>query len=251
MATQVGGIQFNGRIGNLVFYECDGKSIVRKNGAATAEQIRTEVRFIRTWENAQQFGICARASKQLRDGLHELISNCSSRYMHQRLNSTFSNITGLDTINARGQRKPGLGLLTEAGRELLTSFHFNEQVKIKNHLLLPPYLDCSKSRLLLSGWPLQHLPQPPEASHVMVQAGWVSLDFEKGTNLLALSGQQLFSLDKKTIVVELTPEDPVPEVPCVVAALKLSFWKGNVHELSPMEKSCSMVRVVGVHSAPA
>lgn len=67
MAIYKGPLPISGKVGNLIFYEVDGKIRVRSVGKTiTGDDFKKRKEFKRARENAKEFGGAARASKSLR-----------------------------------------------------------------------------------------------------------------------------------------------------------------------------------------
>ena len=126
MAVLKGLIKIEGTLDDLTFYKGKNGYFIRTKGGISKERIQSDPAFIRTRENANEFGLAATAGKILRRALSVLFCNSKDNSLPSRLMSTMMLIKNQDTISSRGLRNPAVGLTTPEGKVLLQNFDCNE-----------------------------------------------------------------------------------------------------------------------------
>ncbi len=74
MGKLEGIIRFTGSFDGLSFYKSRGKIVVRRTGGFKGEAIKKQANYVRTRENASQFGYCCKVGKALRMALFPFCS---------------------------------------------------------------------------------------------------------------------------------------------------------------------------------
>ena len=111
----------NGKLGDYVFYQLNGKPVVRrlaakKRGPKSEAQKKNEV------QNTE-FARASSAGKFLRVALAEECRRMNDRYLYQRVNKLMLELKTADRAE-KGLRSPGGGLCTAEGRALMRDFRF-------------------------------------------------------------------------------------------------------------------------------
>jgi len=121
MARQRGVIRLKGKIGDLSFYENDGKSLARLKGGVDKNRINSDPAFKRTRENMKEFGGSAKVGKSLRLGLVSVIKAFGDRKLVGRV------VKIMKAINARGAGDRGQrSFEIVTNKDLLVGFELNE-----------------------------------------------------------------------------------------------------------------------------
>jgi hypothetical protein len=111
-----------GRVGDLQFYESDGKKLIRENSSITRERILNAPEFRRTRENMQEFGGAAAAGKALRKSFAKVMGSFKDRSITARTLQVLRSIIGKDA-GVRGQR----ALSISTYRHMLVGFQFDKR----------------------------------------------------------------------------------------------------------------------------
>jgi hypothetical protein len=89
MAKQVGPLFFTGTVDGIIFYELNGKYYIRSKGSyKSAKHMRRNPKYKRTMENADQFGI---ASKMTREVYYQFVPKAARKH------GVYGKLSGLAT----------------------------------------------------------------------------------------------------------------------------------------------------------
>jgi len=134
MAKQTGIITLKGTIGGITFYHTslDG-DLAHQKSSLSKERVMTDDAFIRTRENAVEFGDACEAGKTLRGGLRAFLRLARDRRVTSRLVKGMMTVVHTDSTSVRGKRVVELGDLT-----LLKGFDFNKNAKL-NEVFTAPF----------------------------------------------------------------------------------------------------------------
>jgi hypothetical protein len=180
MAKVDGLFKIAGTLDELTFYRLKGKHVVRKKGGGfNSKSVLTGPNHIRTRENASEFGNCSRMGKAFRVGLMGMLLPNEFDSMSQRVQKLMLDLKNCDDVSERGKRTPGLGILTQEGRQLLSGFSFNECSQ-PDQLLMAPYELGESSFRIGNLLPKRDVRFPKGATHVGFALGQYVFDFEEG-----------------------------------------------------------------------
>jgi len=142
MATYESLIKIKGTVGGLVFYELNGKNVVRKKSGFNKTAFKKSPAYEKVRQNSSEFGHCSKIGKVIRTALEQYIRKAGDPLLYQQFAKLMTEIKNLDIISERGKRTVKKGLETEHGKILLNGFIFgtkarlsSEFVKIKNHTI--------------------------------------------------------------------------------------------------------------------
>ncbi|CAA7196199.1 hypothetical protein [Chryseobacterium potabilaquae] len=124
MATYESLIKLKGTVGDLVFYELNGKNVVRKKSGFNKKAFKKNPSYEKVRQNSSEFGHCSKVGKIIRQALSKYIKEAKDPLLYQRFTKLMTQIKDLDTISNRGKRTVKNGLTTEVGKELLRNFNF-------------------------------------------------------------------------------------------------------------------------------
>ncbi|MDQ3192229.1 MAG: hypothetical protein M3Q58_11615 [Bacteroidota bacterium] len=119
-AKQKGAIKLKGLLGNLMFYQKNGKSFVQEVSFPSKSKIQNAPSFKRRRENMMEFGGCSMAAKAFRMGLGELSKFMGGAYISARLTARFKQVN-MQGSGERGKRS--IELLVNKG--ILEEYDFN------------------------------------------------------------------------------------------------------------------------------
>lgn len=203
MAKVKGIIQLNGTIGDINFYTRKGVLLARKAGGGfTGEAIRTKESMVRVRENGSEFKGCMQNVQFFKMGLQSFLSTFKDGTLHQRLVQLFTQLKDLDLIAARGSRTVYGGLQTTAGQQLLTSYLLTSGVDLKDLLRHTIHFDWTTG-FSIPDFEGKRLSFPSGATHLALQLGYLSLDFENHT--FSFSGSDALYLDRKEVGTVIIP----------------------------------------------
>lgn len=177
MARTKGIIDFEGRIGDLVFYKRNGKPVVRRAGGPTKEMIANSPAFAITRQNNSEFGGCSGIARSLRASLAELKEFHDGEFGN-RLTKLFKIITTAQE-GPRGQRPIALSSI----RSAFDNFEGNEDIAFSTICEIPYKTDHDKSRttatLRFNKAKLSAINAPKGATHFqLIHALGIVSDFE-------------------------------------------------------------------------
>lgn len=206
MARQIGLIQLIGTLDNINFYKTRDGILARMNTSVDKVRIATDPAFIRTRENAAEFGAAAKAGKALRKVLKPFLNMASDNRVTPRVVQVMTRIKNQDFTSSRGKRTVAKGIINPAAKALLKGFNFNEHSNLGSILGKPFYVTSANGALTVSPiTPLHDIYFPPGATHVSFQCGWAKIDFAAGTGDLQFSAACNLSLDETTQDISLIP----------------------------------------------
>lgn len=142
MATYESVIKITGAVGDLVFYNLNGKNVVRKKSGFNKTAFKKNPSYEKVRQNSSEFGHCSKVGKIIRASLDFYIKKAGDPLLYQKFAKLMTEIKDLDTVSERGKRTVENGLQTEIGKKLLKQFQFGtienvmSIVEVKNQALL-------------------------------------------------------------------------------------------------------------------
>ncbi|PWN59610.1 hypothetical protein [Chryseobacterium oncorhynchi] len=142
MATYESVIKITGAVGDLVFYNLNGKNVVRKKSGFNKTAFKKNPSYEKVRQNSSEFGHCSKVGKAIRASLDFYIKKAGDPLLYQKFAKLMTEIKDLDTVSERGKRTVENGLQTEIGKKLLRQFQFGtienvrSTVEVKNQVLL-------------------------------------------------------------------------------------------------------------------
>jgi len=122
MATYESLIKITGAVGDLVFYNLNGKNVVRKKSGFNKAAFKKNPSYEKVRQNSSEFGHCSKIGKVIRNTLDLYIKEAGDPLLYQKFAKAMTMIKDLDMISERGKRTVENGLKTEEGRKLLREF---------------------------------------------------------------------------------------------------------------------------------
>jgi hypothetical protein len=132
MATYESLIKLNGSLGDLVFYNLNGKNIVRKKSGFNKNSFKKSASYEKVRQNSSEFGHCSKIGKIIRQCLEVYIKECDDALLYQRFAKLMTEIKDLDVISEKGKRSVRNGLETELGFQFLKKFKFGIIKNLEN-----------------------------------------------------------------------------------------------------------------------
>lgn len=127
MATYESLIKIKGAVGNLVFYDLNGKNVVRKKSGFNKSAFKKSPSYEKVRQNSSEFGHCSKIGKVIRKALEPYIQQAEDPLLYQQFAKLMTEIKDLDLFSERGQRTVEKGLDTEKGKFLLKAFTFGKK----------------------------------------------------------------------------------------------------------------------------
>ncbi|MDT8347087.1 MAG: hypothetical protein RQ756_04745 [Flavobacteriaceae bacterium] len=199
-------IKIEGTLDDLTFYKTKEGYLIRTKGGVSKNRIASDPAFARTRENNAEFGHSATAGKILRRAILDMINDAKDPRVASRLTTVMSKVKNLDTVSQRGKRNVTQGLLSAEGKSLLKGFDFNNRAVLTSVLLKEPVLDTATAEVQLQAFnPSVHVDVPQGATHIVLTAGVVAIDFQEGNSELVTSNALTIPITNTETDVVLTP----------------------------------------------
>lgn len=206
MARQKGLIHFVGTLNGINFYFRKVVPVARKAGGGfNGSSIKRKPSMARIRENNSEFGTASSAKKLFKDSLLPFLGKTKDSILQGQLMQLFMKIKDCDAFSDRGKRNVSLGIESTESKKLLEEFNFT-------NLVLPysnGYFDILTSTFTIINFEVKQLKFPKSASHLKLQLGIISLNFETKKSSLFVSYPTLIT--KKTSVESITLTVGAPE----------------------------------------
>lgn len=205
---QVGTLLVSGDIGNIGFYQKNGKAYARRKSQLDGRRLLYDPAFERTRENMQEFTEAAKAGKLLRDAVRPMLIAVKDGTAANRLQAVMAKVKNLDAASARGARNVSGGIADPAARQLLAGFNFN-QGAILNSVVYKPYeVDTATGIINISEvLPVSDIIFPQGATHISFKGCWTRIDFATGESEVTFTNVENLARTAPQIDVELTPDN--------------------------------------------
>ena len=170
MAKQVGLVRYSGTMGGVRHFKIKGLQgdFAGMKGGASAEQIKNGEEFVRTRENMNEFGGCAKAGKAVRNGLASILSEMADSQLTGRLTAIMKKINLEDQSEARGYR----AILISQQPQYLAAVQFNRGINFDSILTAPWVVTHeaarNKGKVTLASVEPYHIVAPAGATHYRI-----------------------------------------------------------------------------------
>ena len=187
MAKVKGIIKLKGTIGEINFYERKGVALSRKAGGGfNGKAIRTKESMVRVRENGSEFKGCMQSVQFFKMGLQPFLRSFKDGSLHERLVSLFTKLKDLDFVSARGSRTVFGGLQSAAGQGLLKNYVLTSGSRLEDVLHQKAVFDWTTG-FSIPDFEGKRVSFPGGATHLALQIGYLSLDFETRTSSFSSS----------------------------------------------------------------
>jgi hypothetical protein len=215
MGKQEGIIPITGTFDKLTFVKTKDGFLVRKKSSIDSQRFATDPAFERVRENGAEFSRAGKATKVLLDALKPLLKKTADRRVTSRLTRDMMKVVKADKTSSRGFRN-----VLDGEVALLEGFEFNIGSALGTSLFVQ--LNATIDRLtgkltaqLPSFIPTDLINAPQGATHYRILSAGVEADFEKGTNVTAITVSDNMPLDKSlvgdiTLINTVTPNSTHP-----------------------------------------
>jgi hypothetical protein len=171
-------VQLKGTIGDTNFYIRKGVPLARRAGGGfNGEAIKTKDSMVRVRENGSEFGGCMKSVRFFKTGLNPFLFSFKDGTLHERLVSLFTKLKDLDTVAARGLRTVYGGLQNPVGQGLLKNYVLTSGLRLDGVLHQKVVFDWA-SGCSIPDFEGKRVSFPAGATHLALQIGYLSLDFE-------------------------------------------------------------------------
>jgi hypothetical protein len=178
MGKLEGIIRFTGSFDGLSFYKLRGKIVVRKTGGFKGAAIKTQANYVRTRENASQFGYCSNVGKALRTALFPFVQKIRTPYLHNHVVALLNQIVKFDGVSLRGSRTLALGLASDEGYSLLKGFDFNKELAFKKVFPVAFAVSLAEGKFVVPNFSMSQVSFPAGATHIGLQFLVLRFDFD-------------------------------------------------------------------------
>ena len=194
-----------GTIYNETYRVVDGQQIVGQKSTLDKERFLTDPNFVRTRENAAEFGNAATSGKLINAGFKPAVPKAIDRLEFSRLVRRNMAIIKTDVTNVRGERTVADGDIT-----LLEGFNFNGRSNMSTTFQAPAVFAIDRvtgelSVDLAAFVPDVYVDKPEGATHFKLLATGAEVDFDNETILTDVQSTGYLALDNNaTSPVTLT-----------------------------------------------
>lgn len=178
MGKLEGIVRFTGSFDGLSFYKLRGKIVVRRTGGFKGEAIKTQANYVRTRENASQFGYCSNVGKALRMALFPFVRKIRTPYLHNHVVTVLNQIVKFDGVSLRGAKTLPLGLASDEGYSLLKGFDFNKEMAFKKVFPVAYAVSLDDGKFVVPAFKMSKVSFPAGASHIGLQFMLLRFDFD-------------------------------------------------------------------------
>ena len=103
MGELKGAIDFKGKVGQIVAYRRNGKTVIATKGGASKEKVMNSESMKNTRQNAMEFKNAIMVGTNIRQGLN--LRTCADLMIHSRLQGfLYKNVVRADSVHDRGER---------------------------------------------------------------------------------------------------------------------------------------------------
>jgi hypothetical protein len=187
MAKVKGIIELKGTIGDINFYNRKGVPCSRKAGGGfNGVAIKTKDSMVRVRENGSEFRGCMQSVQFFKRGLTPFLRSFKDGTLHERLVSLFTKIKDLDLVSGRGLRTVYNGLQNPIGQGLLQNYLLTSGLRLDGILHQKVVFDWAAG-FSIPDFKGKSVSFPGGATHLGLQVGYMSLDFENVTSSFGCS----------------------------------------------------------------
>lgn len=226
MAKQKGVLKLEGTLDGINFYMLNGVAVARKAGGGfSSKAIKHAPNMERVRQNSSEFGRCSQMKRLIKESLYVLLKDTKDTTLHGRMMRMMQQIKVLDSVSERGQRKVVNGLATSLGKQLFYDFSFTENFHITTFKKVSVVVNTSDFSCVMTGFDLENVLFPKEATHLKLTYLVCSYDFEALTFINYEVSLFLEPADLAVTPLTFTPHLPLQDVKQVLCFFGLSFYQ--------------------------
>ncbi|GEP98106.1 hypothetical protein [Chitinophaga cymbidii] len=220
MAKQIGLMQLEGALGNVVFYHTKDGNFARQKpaGRKTISE--------RVTENLSEFARAAQAGKLIRRSFASIINDIDAPALTKRLSSELGMILKTDSVSPRGLRN-----FVEADMELLEGFELNDNKALSTALKVPYTTTIDREtgnmKVVVPALnPSKLIESSEAATHYKFTLAGAAINFGNRDHITAtLESGMLVIANEVNPQLELEVQVPVIGDNTLILALGLSFYQ--------------------------
>lgn len=248
MAHQKNISKLEGTVDDLVFYKTSVGHLVRRKPSVNAKTIANDRRYLRTRENATEFGRASTAAKLLRQALYEPSLRFTNGLLVNRLNSRMLRVVKSDKINKRGMR-----VVHHKNTALLKGFGFHPSTMMSDVFFheISHHFDSGKGIVEVNISPFSAdlvIQSPKNATHFRFSAGIACVDFENKKHSSEVKHSAVYGLGDKIASIHfdwlISKGTSLP----IFTVLGIEFYATHGDIIHPMEnKSFNVMEIIKVN----
>lgn len=224
MAKVSGLFDFEGTINGITFYKTKFGRFARSKGGVSRKRIKKDPEFARSRENSEEFGNASTASKLLFRATSSFTKTSRDSRAFRRLMKIMTDIKDLDESSNRGKRNVGKGIAKPGAKNLLMSFNFNISAVLDTILKKKFLVDVAKGTVSIPDLsPKSDIVFPKGATHAVISAVFVGIDFKKGTSDLVFTQKQQLVLKEKSVNVLISADTIPADTGICLCLVKIEF----------------------------
>jgi len=125
MAKNVGLIQFEGSLGDLVAYRRNGSLIIQRKGGFNGKRLKTEARYESVRQRQSEFGKCAKLASGIKRAFAWWLQWVPENMIYNHIQSVVMGVKNCDVLSEKGTKTFEKGIATVAGASLFRKFQLN------------------------------------------------------------------------------------------------------------------------------
>ena len=125
MAKNVGLIQFEGSIGDLVAYHRNGSLIIQRKGGFDGKRLKTEERYESVRKRQSEFGKCAKLASGIKRAMSWWLQWVPENMIYNHIQSVVMGVKNCDVLSEKGAKTFEKGIATVAGAALFRKFQLH------------------------------------------------------------------------------------------------------------------------------
>lgn len=237
------------RIGDFVTYPLDGDYIIRKKSGFTKKGMAKDPKYVRSRENAKEFGAVSRLSKNIRLALKEILPKSNNLSVCNGLTAIMRKVMCCDEVAERGNRSLEKGFETTSGKSLFTGYDFNPNALFSSVFKGVYRFDALSNLLYFPAFDtVEAFVFPDGANYVGLRMGALQFDFDTSKSFFELTDWSFFRFESTiTEDLQLNIANCPDGEGVVFFLLEISFFVENEGSFVPFTKDdTKVVYVLGV-----
>lgn len=235
MARQKGILNFEGTIGEIIFYKRNGKFYARRKGSPSKDKLKNGKEFENSRRVSAEFGHASKIASKIYRSCIGILNPGKHDGLHGKLTANLNKIIQSDPISEYGKRKLGFGDLT-----MLEKTDF-EKTSLRSVVDKMPSVILSINQLQINFTelgPIKRKSLPNTATHYRLDLLWCRINetnynttFRKSETAPLLIDQPL-SLNG---LIQMDLGEPLEGDDVLCAILGIAFLQeinGKLHELT-------------------
>jgi len=246
MARQIGPLKISGNVGGLNFYQTSTGFYVRMEGCVDAKRIARDPSFKLTRMYNTEFGKASRAGALFRQAFRGPVKSFKDSGYQLRVMQLMTSLKNADTESMLGKRNVSSALSLPGNLQLVCGFEFHATTYFQSVFSARYVTDPQTGAVCFENLvPTRDFIPPRTATHVLLSAYYVQLDFERDIED-STDTEVCFTLDNLPRNFALNPDNMPTGAGLSVTALKIQFLRDDGDELVPLKKGGVAMKIVEV-----